>query len=151
MQQIYSDMKSEEADKFKAEYSTQKKNAIEALITLARGIEFIEFKSGAGVVGSKDSSREKEEDVPDEDEVKEALSHFARQQISFNEGKQEVNDLLETSESQVKRVDFDVVVTRISPSIEKILEKMVKSADQFKKWRKLKSTDLTFYLIDFSI
>ena len=143
MQQIYSDMKSEEADKFKAEYSTQKKNAIEALITLARGIEFIEFKSGAGVVGSKDSSREKEEDVPDEDEVKEALSHFARQQISFNEGKQEVNDLLETSESQVKRVDFDVVVTRISPSIEKILEKMVKSADQFKKWRKLKSTDLT--------
>ena len=53
-----------------------------------------------------------------------------------------VNELLEASDQQVKRVDFDVVTNKISPSVEKILEKMTKSADQFKKWRKLKGLKL---------
>ena len=71
-----------------------------------------------------------------------AISLFGRFQLSFNEGKQEVNDLLETDDQQVKRVDFEVVTKQVSPNIEKILEKMEKSADQFKKWRKLKSPGL---------
>ena len=143
MQQIYSDMKSEEADKHKDEFSAQSKSGTEALATVIRVIKFMEFESGASTTSSKTSSKDYEEDVPDDDEVRGAISLFGRFQLSFNEGKQEVKDLLETEDQQVKRVDFEVISKQVSPSIEKTLEKMARSADQFKKWRKLKNPGLS--------
>ena len=143
VEQIFTDLKEEIASRYEVEVTSKCKTALEAKVTLSKNIKLLELENGIGKFGSAAVSVEKQEDVPTNEEIKDAISLFTRSQISFNEGKEEIEDMVNAGDLHIKRVDFDVVTNKICPSVDKILEKMTKTTEQLKKWRRLKTLEVS--------
>ena len=81
---------------------------------------------------------DKEEDLPDVSEVRSLLELFKDYNIGFNEGKDQVEEIVNDGDLECKKVDYDVITSEIMPQVDAILNQMIRAADQFKKWKKLK-------------